>query len=63
MSDRYVAYSPNFTTYYQILDCETDEFVEHEVENKYHVLETVPMRFTHKESAVYHADQLNAANA
>lgn len=60
--DRYAPVKPPHSIYWHILDCDTDNFAEWEVENSFGVREQVPMRFKHRESADYHAAKLNAAD-
>lgn len=59
--DRFVVTTAPASIWFTILDCETDEHVTHEVENRHGVMETMEMRFRHKPSAEYHAAKLNQA--
>ena len=57
--NRYLAVTSATSIWFTILDCETDEMVEHEVENKYGTREVAEMRFRHRAAAEYHAAKLN----
>lgn len=60
--ERYVVATALSSIWFTILDCETDEMVEHEVTNKFGTQEVVEMRFRHRAAAEYHAAKLNEAS-
>lgn len=62
--ERYVAVATNPPfNWFAILDCETDELVTHQVENKFKTMETKEWRFSHREAAEYCAAKLNESAA
>lgn len=58
---RYAVVSTLSSVFFRILDCEKDEVLQHEVENKHGVREFVDVQYKHKAAAEYHAAKLNNA--